>query len=218
MVFGGSSSAVAIAAGEMCRKKNVLFFGTLTYSTATTGKNGNSHIFRECYNAWMGAKALASYLRANHRNAKYFYITADYTWGWTTEASLRRFSGTQDKIKHPGILTPFPSGYYDEALQKAKAAKAEKFKNDSIAIPVHREPPPIPSCMSINWSLLIDFQPIVLPIIVVVSLTTGSDRLLFSEMTTPYSAAPETSFHPKSITPTSTIEPSDGVCKQKINA
>ena len=60
MVFGGSSSAVAIAAGEMCKKKNVLFFGTLTYSTATTGKAGHTHIFRECYNAWMGAKALAS--------------------------------------------------------------------------------------------------------------------------------------------------------------
>lgn len=125
MVFGGSSSAVAIAAGEMCKKKNVLFFGTLTYSTATTGTAGHTHIFRECYNAWMGAKAIASYLRANHRNAKYFYITADYTWGWTTEASLRKFTGTEDKTIHTGILTPFPSGYYDEALKKAKQAKPD---------------------------------------------------------------------------------------------
>lgn len=125
MVFGGSSSAVAIAAGELCRKKNVLFFGTLTYSTATTGEAGNTHIFRECYNAWMGAKAIASYLKANHRNAKYFYITADYTWGWTTEASLRKFTGTEDKQRHPGVLTPFPSGYYDDALEKAKQSKAD---------------------------------------------------------------------------------------------
>ena len=51
MVFGGSSNAVAIAADEMCKKKKVLFFGMLTYSTATTGVSGHTHIFRECCNA-----------------------------------------------------------------------------------------------------------------------------------------------------------------------
>lgn len=125
MVFGGSSSAVAIAAGKMCKEKNVLFFGTLTYSTATTGEEGHTHIFRECYNAWMGAKAIGSYLKQNFRNGKYFYITADYTWGWTTEASLRKFTGTEDKNLHPGVLTPFPSGYYDDALQQAQQANAD---------------------------------------------------------------------------------------------
>ena len=125
MVFGGSSSAVAIAAGEMCKKKDVLFFGTQTYSTDTTGTAGHTHIFRECYDSWMAAKALGAYLKANYSNAKYFYITSDYTWGWTTEASLRKFSGTENKSKHPGVLTPFPSGYYDEALKKAKQAKAD---------------------------------------------------------------------------------------------
>lgn len=125
MAFGGSSSAVAIAAGEICRKNNILFFGTLTYSTSTTAEAGNRILFRECYNSWMAAKAVGSYLRKKHRGAKYFYITADYTWGWTTEASLRTFTNTTNKTKHPGILTPFPSGYYDDALEKAKAAKPD---------------------------------------------------------------------------------------------
>ncbi len=125
MAFGGSSSAVAVAAGEICRKNNVLFFGTLTYSTATTAEAGNKVLFRECYNSWMAAKALGSYLRAKYRNAKYFYITADYTWGWTTEASIRNFTDTQDKTKHPGVLTPFPSGFYDDVLKKAKAANPD---------------------------------------------------------------------------------------------
>ena len=40
MVFGGSSSGVAIAAGKVCGQKNIPFFGTLTYSTATTGTSG----------------------------------------------------------------------------------------------------------------------------------------------------------------------------------
>jgi branched-chain amino acid transport system substrate-binding protein len=53
MIFDGSSSAVAIAAGKVSQKKNVVFFGTLTYSTTTTGEEGHRHIFRECYNSWM---------------------------------------------------------------------------------------------------------------------------------------------------------------------
>ena len=129
MVFGGSSSAVAIAAGKVCKEKNVVFFGTLTYSNATTGEEANRWSFRECYNAWMGAKAIASYLKQNFKDARYFYITADYTWGWSTEASLRKFSGTEDKSQHPGILTPFPSGYYDDALKKAA-----EFKPDVLVL------------------------------------------------------------------------------------
>ena len=125
MVFGGVSSAVAIASAKLCREKGVLFFGTLTYSTATTGEAGNSHIFRECYDSWMAAKALSAYLNQNFKNAKYFYITADYSYGWTTEASMRKFTGTEDKNANPGILTPFPSGFYDEALKKAEAAKPD---------------------------------------------------------------------------------------------
>ncbi len=125
MAFGGSSSAVAIASGEIARKNKILFFGTLTYSTSTTGKAANKYLFRECYNSWMAAKAVGSYLKREFSGKKFFYITSDYTWGWTTEASFRNFTGTKDKEAHPGILTPFPSGYYDEALEKARAANPD---------------------------------------------------------------------------------------------
>jgi len=128
MVFGGSASSVAVAASKVCQEKGVLFFGTLTYSTATTGEEGHRHCFRECYNAWMGAKAIASYLKENFSGKKYFYITADYTWGWTTEASVRRFSNTEDKSQHKGMLTPFPEaseGDFKKALSFAKMLKPD---------------------------------------------------------------------------------------------
>lgn len=128
MVLGGSASSVAIAAGKVCQKKDVVFFGTLTYSTATTGKEARRHTFRECYNAWMGAKAIASYLEQNFSGKKYFYITADYTWGWTTEASVRKFSNTEDKSKHKGVLTPFPGAAekdFKKALSFAKMVKPD---------------------------------------------------------------------------------------------
>jgi ABC-type branched-subunit amino acid transport system substrate-binding protein len=122
MIFGGSSSAVAIAVSKIAQEKKVPFFGTLTYSNATTGKEGRRHTFRECYNAWMSAKAISKYLNKDFKGKKYFYITADYTWGWSTESSLRKFTNTEDKKMHPGILTPFPSKDFKTALKKAQEA------------------------------------------------------------------------------------------------
>ena len=122
MVFGGSASSVAIAAADACRKKKTLFFGTLTYSTDTTGSEGSRYIFRECYNSWMGAKALSAYLNASLPAGKntYFYITADYTWGYTTEESMRIFTNTEDRSVHKGIRTPFPEAT-DKDFRKAIA-------------------------------------------------------------------------------------------------
>ncbi|GAA5315339.1 MAG: ABC transporter substrate-binding protein [Candidatus Pelagadaptatus aseana] len=108
MVFGGSSSAVAIAAGKEAKRHNLIYFGTLTYSNATTGSEGHRHMFRESYNAWMAAKVLSKYLNDNHRNDRFFYITADYTWGWSTESSMRKFTNTQNPKIHPGVKTKFP--------------------------------------------------------------------------------------------------------------
>lgn len=120
MVFGGSASSVAIAASDVCRRKGILFFGTLTYSTATTGAEGNRYTFRECYNSWMGAKTLASYLNKHFpaKENRYFFITADYTWGHTTEESMRHFTGTSDRAWHKSITTPFP-GVTDKDFRKA---------------------------------------------------------------------------------------------------
>ncbi len=128
MVFGGSASSVAVAAAKVCQEKGIIFFGTLTYSTATTGIEGRRHTFRECYNAWMGAKAIASYLKENFSGKRYLYITADYTWGWTTETSVRKFSNTEDKSIHKGVLTPFPDAteaHFKKALSFAKMVKPD---------------------------------------------------------------------------------------------
>ena len=123
MIFGGSSSAVAIAASKICQQKEVIFFGTLTYSTATTGKNAHRHTFRECYNSWMGAKAIGSYLKKQFRNKKYLYITADYTWGHTTENAMRKFTDTENIQKHIGLKIPFPHAtetHFKRSLSFAK--------------------------------------------------------------------------------------------------
>ena len=128
MVFGGVSSAVAIASGKAARDRNRIYFGTLTYSNATTGSEGHPFMFREPYNAWMTAKALGDYLNQNHANDDYFYITSDYTWGWSVEESVRQFSNTQDTERHPGVKTPFPRALitdFRKALEQAAESDAK---------------------------------------------------------------------------------------------
>ncbi|MBM95815.1 MAG: branched-chain amino acid ABC transporter substrate-binding protein [Oceanospirillaceae bacterium] len=128
MLFGGSSSAVAIAAGKEAKKHDLLYFGTLTYANATTGKEGHTHMFRETYNAWMTAKALAFYLNQDLQGKKIFYITADYSWGHSTEASLRNFTNTQDEVMHPNAVVKFPrprQADLEAALIKARDAEAD---------------------------------------------------------------------------------------------
>ncbi|MCP8464511.1 ABC transporter substrate-binding protein [Pseudomonas sp. ZM23] len=128
MLFGGASSAVAIAAGQRAAEKKLLYFGTLTYSNDTTGKDGQRYMFRECNSAWMSARALGQYLNRTLPDKRYFYITANYTWGLTTESSLRQYTGTQDIARHPSIKVPFPGARlsdYRDALSQAAASKAD---------------------------------------------------------------------------------------------
>ncbi len=122
MLFGGASSSVAIAASEQARRHGLLYFGTLTYSNDTTGKDGHSHMFRECYSAWMAARVLGEYLKKEMPGKRYFYITADYTWGQTTEASMREFTGTTDMQEHGAVKVPFPGARYREIGAAVDAA------------------------------------------------------------------------------------------------
>lgn len=124
MITGGSSSAVAVAVSKLCQANKKLFLATLTYSNDLTGKDAHRYTFRETYNAWMAAKALGKYLNPRFPKAKYFYITADYTWGWTTRDSMKKFTNSADA---PDILIPFGSerGAYREAIEKAVESNAD---------------------------------------------------------------------------------------------
>ena len=128
MLFGGVSSAVAIAASKRAKERGLLYFGTITYSNDTTGKDGHRYMFRECNNAWMSARVLGQYLNETMPGKRYFYITADYTWGHTSESSLRQATGTSDQSKHPGVKTPFPGARLSDfrnALRQAADSGAD---------------------------------------------------------------------------------------------
>jgi ABC-type branched-subunit amino acid transport system substrate-binding protein len=139
MVTGGSSSGVAVAVSKVCQENKKLFMATLTYSNDTTGKDAHRYTFRETYNAWMAANALGRHLRKNFPKKKYFYVTADYTWGWTTRDSMMKFTGTEgaSDVQVP-LGEPIGSPHYKKAIQKALDEKAEVlvlvlFGRDMIA-------------------------------------------------------------------------------------
>lgn len=126
MIFGGASSGVAIRVGEVCQKKKTVFMATVSAANETTGIKGHRYTFRTCYNAWMGAKALGTYLKDNFDGKKYFYIVSDYSWGRSAESSIRKFSGTTNIERHKTTYTPFPGATDEEIRNRLKLAKARQ--------------------------------------------------------------------------------------------
>jgi branched-chain amino acid transport system substrate-binding protein len=75
---------------------------------------------------------LAKYMNEHYAGKRYLYITADYTWGHTTEASFRKFTSTEDSGQHRAMLTPFP-GATDADFKKA-IAFAKMTKPDVLVL------------------------------------------------------------------------------------
>lgn len=91
MITGGSSSASAVAQGEVCQENGIVFMAGLTHSNATTGSKGHRHTFRWYNNAHQTAQTMASVLVQRFgKGTKYGFIYADYTWGHTVQESLQR--------------------------------------------------------------------------------------------------------------------------------
>jgi branched-chain amino acid transport system substrate-binding protein len=107
MVTGGSSSGVAIAVQGLCQDAGIIFMAGLTHSNDTTGKDKKANGFRHFFNAYMSGAALGPVLEKEYgRERNAYHLTADYTWGWTQEASIAASTEnigwtTAEKVKTP---------------------------------------------------------------------------------------------------------------------
>lgn len=93
MITGGSSSSVAIAVQGLCQAAGVIFMSGLTHSNDTTGKDRRANGFRHFFNTEMTGAALAPVLKkafGSERSA--YHLTADYTWGWSQEGSIKKYT------------------------------------------------------------------------------------------------------------------------------
>ncbi|TMV65802.1 ABC transporter substrate-binding protein, partial [Thioclava sp. BHET1] len=107
MISGGSSSGVAVAVQALCQDAGIIYMCGLTHSNDTTGKDKKANGFRLFFNAYMSAAALAPVLKDMYGADRHAYhLTADYTWGWTQQASMQAATEAIGWKTTANVLTP----------------------------------------------------------------------------------------------------------------
>ena len=117
MITGGSSSGVAVAVQGLCQEMGIIFMAGLTHSNDTTGKDKKRYGFRHFFNAYMSGAALAPVLSAEYGNDRQAYhLTADYTWGWTQEESIKNATEALGWNTVETVKTPVGAGDFSQYI------------------------------------------------------------------------------------------------------
>lgn len=117
MITGGSSSGVAIAVQGLCQEAGVIFMAGLTHSNDTTGKDRRANGFRHFFNTEMSGAALGPVLKNNFGTDRVAYhLTADYTWGWSQEGSIKKYTEQLGWETNAAVRTPLGAGDFSQYI------------------------------------------------------------------------------------------------------
>lgn len=117
MITGGSSSGVAVAVQGLCQESGIIFMAGLTHSNDTTGKDKRRYGFRHFFNAYMSGAALGPVLKKEYgTERRAYHLTADYTWGWTQEESMRKFTEEMGWETVAAVKTPVGAGDFSQYI------------------------------------------------------------------------------------------------------
>jgi len=117
MISGGSSSGVAIAVQGLCQEAGIIFMAGLTHSNDTTGKDKRRYGFRHFFNAKMSGSALGPVLKKEMGTDRIAYhLTADYTWGWTQEESMKETTEALGWKTLKTVKTPVGAGDFSQYI------------------------------------------------------------------------------------------------------
>lgn len=117
MITGGSSSGVAVAVQGLCQEMGVIFMAGLTHSNDTTGKDKRRYGFRHFFNAYMSGAALGPVLKKEMgTERKAYHLTADYTWGWTQEESIKNTTEALGWKTTAAVRTPVGAGDFSQYI------------------------------------------------------------------------------------------------------
>ncbi len=126
MISGGSSSAVAVAVQSLAQEMGVIFMAGLTHSNDTTMKDRRRYGFRHFFNAYMSGQALAPVLAKEYgKDRKAYHLTADYTWGWTQEESLKNATENIGWQTVAAVRTPLGAGDFSQYITPAVNSGAD---------------------------------------------------------------------------------------------
>lgn len=117
MITGGSSSGEAIAVQGLCQEMGVIFMAGLTHSNDTTGKDKRRYGFRHFFNAYQSGTALGPVLSQEYgTDRRAYHLTADYTWGWTQEESIKNTTEALGWQTVETVRTPLGAGDFSQFL------------------------------------------------------------------------------------------------------
>ena len=117
MVTGGSSSGVAVAVQGLCQEMGTIFMAGLTHSNDTTGKDKRRYGFRHFFNAYMSGRALGPVLKKEMgTDRRAYHLTADYTWGWTQEESIKNTTEAMGWETVAAVKTPVGAGDFSQYI------------------------------------------------------------------------------------------------------
>jgi branched-chain amino acid transport system substrate-binding protein len=117
MISGGSSSGVAVAVQGLCQELGIIFMAGLTHSNDTTGKDKKRYGFRHFFNAYQSGLALAPVLAQEYgKDRKAYHLTADYTWGWTQEESIKNATEKLGWTTVKAVRTPLGAGDFSQYI------------------------------------------------------------------------------------------------------
>ncbi|VAW16861.1 Branched-chain amino acid ABC transporter, periplasmic substrate- binding protein [hydrothermal vent metagenome] len=126
MITGGSSSGVAIAVQSLCQEAGVIFMAGLTHSNDTTGKDKRRNGFRHFFNTEMSGAALGPVLKANYgTDRKAYHLTADYTWGWSQEGSIKTYTEALGWETVAAVRTPLGAGDFSQYITPVLTSGAD---------------------------------------------------------------------------------------------
>ena len=117
MITGGSSSGVAVAVQSLCQEAGVIFMAGLTHSNDTTGKDKRKHGFRHFFNTEMTGAALGPVLEKEFgKDRVAYHLTADYTWGWSQEESIKKYTEALGWKTQAAVRTPLGAGDFSQYI------------------------------------------------------------------------------------------------------
>ena len=117
MFSGGSSSGVAVAVQSLAQEMGVVFMCGLTHSNDTTGKDKRRYGFRHFFNAYMSGRALGPVLEKEMgADRRAYHLTADYTWGWTQEESMKDTTEALGWDTVAAVKTPLGAGDFSQYI------------------------------------------------------------------------------------------------------
>ncbi|HSN41984.1 MAG TPA: ABC transporter substrate-binding protein [Burkholderiales bacterium] len=117
MFSGGSSSGVAVAIQSLAQEMGVIYMCGLTHSNDTTGKDKRRYGFRHFFDAYMSGKALGPILaKEMGKDRRAYHLTADYTWGWTQEESMKNNTEALGWKTVAAVRTPLGAGDFSQYI------------------------------------------------------------------------------------------------------